>query len=225
MNPALPEAPGAKAARVCGILAILFALTCIGIPVGIILGIVALVKNAKARTFERNQPDTYRRSSSVGMILGIAGLGLAVLMVPFAGIVSAIAIPAWVTQRERAREAFCKATLNQEVELLQAEFLRLQDTGIDQGAMLQALKMRLASYSGKNPYGPDLPAFEAEIHMIEATAEDEMQYQLEPKAKIKGQMVFAIAFPPNPHQPGYLAGAVLKGDREQTVLCNVVELK
>lgn len=41
--PSLVEAPGAKGARICGILAIVSSLTCIGIPVGIVLGIVALV--------------------------------------------------------------------------------------------------------------------------------------------------------------------------------------
>ena len=41
----LPESPGAKGSRICGILSILLALTFVGFPAGLVLGIVALVKH------------------------------------------------------------------------------------------------------------------------------------------------------------------------------------
>lgn len=103
-TPRKEQVPGAKTGRICGILAIILALTCVGIPIAIILGIVAIVKTSKARSLARNNPDTYEIPSSAGLILGIAGLCLPVVMLPFAGIVSAIAIPALLSQRARARD-------------------------------------------------------------------------------------------------------------------------
>lgn len=97
-------APGAKAGRVCGILAIVLALTCVGIPVAIILGIVALVKTSKAKNLARKYPESYELPSSAGFVLGIVGLCLPIVMLPFAGIVSAIAIPALLSQRAHARD-------------------------------------------------------------------------------------------------------------------------
>jgi hypothetical protein len=101
---AMAPAPGAKTGRICGILAIVLALTCVGIPVAIILGIVALVKTSKAKSLARNYPETYDHPSSAGLVLGIVGLCLPLVMLPFAGIVSAIAIPAVLSQRARARD-------------------------------------------------------------------------------------------------------------------------
>ncbi len=97
-------APGAKTGRICGILAIVLALTCVGIPIAIILGIIAIVKTGKARGLARSYPETYEMPNSAGLILGIVGLCLPIVMLPFAGIVSAIAVPALLGQRARARD-------------------------------------------------------------------------------------------------------------------------
>lgn len=108
LNPDEPPmrgpAPGAKAGRICGILAIVLALTCVGIPIAIILGIVAIVKTSKAKRLARSYPETYDMPTNVGLVLGIVGLCLPVVMLPFVGIVSAIAIPALLSQRVRARD-------------------------------------------------------------------------------------------------------------------------
>jgi len=99
----LPEAPGARAARLCGILAIVFALSCVGIPVAIVLAIVALVKHGKARRLAQAFPQQYGPVANTGLVTGIIGLVMPVLMLPVTGIVAAIAIPALLGQRERAR--------------------------------------------------------------------------------------------------------------------------
>lgn len=96
-------APGAKAAKTCGILSICFALTCIGIPVAVILAIVALVQQAKAKRAAQAEPGRFAPVSSTGLVTGIIGLVLPVVMLPFIGIVSAIAIPAFMGQRDLAR--------------------------------------------------------------------------------------------------------------------------
>ena len=223
MNPASsPEAPGAKAARVCGVLAIVCSATCIGIPAGIALGVVALVKNAKARRHEREEPASYRRSSAAGLALGLVGLLLPVVMLPFAGIVSAIAIPALLGQRERARELACTAALRSQVDTLQVAYLRLADR--DRAALIQALERQLATAPGRNVYDPARPACSPVIAVVNASAEDEMQVLLEPLAAVKGQLVFAVGFPPGKDHPGYLAGAVRTGSLNRPVLCRVVEL-
>jgi len=104
-------APGAKAAKLCGILAIVFALTCVGIPVAIILAIVALVQQAKAKRLAKAEPGRYQPVPATGLVTGILGLALPVLLLPFLGIVGAIAIPALLGQRERAREIAVEANL------------------------------------------------------------------------------------------------------------------
>ena len=58
---ALPEPPGAKTARICGLLSIVFALTCVGIPVGIVLGIVGLVRQVKAKHLASEYPQKNSR--------------------------------------------------------------------------------------------------------------------------------------------------------------------
>lgn len=98
-------APGAKAGRICGILAIVLALTCVGILFAIILGIVAIVKTSKAKRLARAYPETYEMPASTGLVLGIVGLVLSVvLFLPAIGVVSAITIPALLSQRARARD-------------------------------------------------------------------------------------------------------------------------
>ena len=104
ISTALPEAPGARAARICGILAIVFAFTCVGAPVAVILGIVALVKHGKAKRLARAEPQRYQPVGGTGLVTGIIGLVLPVLLLPVTGIVAAIAIPALLGQRERARD-------------------------------------------------------------------------------------------------------------------------
>jgi hypothetical protein len=110
---ALPEAPGARAARICGILAIVLALTCLGIPVALVLGIVALVQHSKAKRLARAEPLRWGPVSSTGLVTGIIGLVIPVLMLPVTGIVAAIAIPALLGQRERARNHLLEAQWKQ----------------------------------------------------------------------------------------------------------------
>ncbi len=111
--PPLPEAPGARAARICGILAIVLALTCLGIPVAIALGIVAVVKHGKAKRLAQAEPQRWGPVSSTGLVTGIIGLVIPVLMLPVAGVVAAIAIPAFLGQRERARNHLLEAQWKQ----------------------------------------------------------------------------------------------------------------
>jgi len=59
MNQSLQLPPGAKAARNCGILSIVLGFTCIGLPVGIVLAIVTLVQQSKAKAAAKAAPDRF----------------------------------------------------------------------------------------------------------------------------------------------------------------------
>lgn len=109
----LPDAPGSRAARICGVLAIVLALTCLGIPVAIALGIVAVVKHGKAKRLAQAEPQRWAPVPSTGLVTGIIGLVIPVLMLPVAGVVAAIAIPALLGQRERARNHLLEAQWTQ----------------------------------------------------------------------------------------------------------------
>lgn len=162
---ALIPAPGAKAAKVCGILAIVSALTCVGIPVAIVLGIVALVQQAKAKRLAKADPQTYAPVPSTGLVTGIIGLVLPVVMLPFVGIVSAIAIPALLVQRERARELAVQRNLEQIHARAEAAVLAWQSRNPGQPAPQEAIIGELLKdpllQGLKNPVDPKAAALEA----------------------------------------------------------------
>ena len=90
----LPEAPGAKASRHCGIWALVTVF--LFFPISLILAIIAIVQNNKAKTLAKNAPQTYRFPTSTGMVLGIVSIGLIPALLFFVGIIAAIAIPAFL---------------------------------------------------------------------------------------------------------------------------------
>ncbi|GEM_PF-3975921 len=89
----LPEAPGAKEARIFGIISIVSALTVVGIPIAVGCGIVALLKAGKARKACLASPGSYLQASSLGTTLGVLGIALAAIMLIPAFIASAMIIP------------------------------------------------------------------------------------------------------------------------------------
>jgi len=160
----LTPAPGAKAAKACGILAIIFALTCVGVPIAIILGIVALVQHGKAKRLAKAQPESYLPVPATGMVTGIIGLVLPVVLLPMAGVIGAIAIPAFLYQRDRARESAVQANLNlarmQADAALQTIHAKAPGQIPSPDALLQTLSKDLLIQALKNPITPSAPAFQ-----------------------------------------------------------------
>lgn len=156
-SPMPSEAPGARAARICGILAVLSALTCVGFPVAIGLGIVALVKQGKAKRLAAQDPGSYLPVSQTGLVTGIVGLALPVLLLPFVGIVSAIAIPALLGQRDRARGKLVHAQV-QEVAAKVAQVADAQPRPVDPEALLDRVLAEPEVVAMRNPYDPAAPA-------------------------------------------------------------------
>lgn len=100
MQPMEP-APGAKTASTCGILGLVLAIPCF--PIGIVLAIVALVQHSKAKKAEAAEPRRYLPVPSTGFVTAIIALIIAPILA-IIGIISAIAIPAMLGQRQRAQE-------------------------------------------------------------------------------------------------------------------------
>lgn len=156
------DPPGYKAAKVCGILGICFAVTCVGFPLALVFGIIALVKQGKAKRLAREYPETYRMPASGAMIMGIVALGLVGLSIPMMGMGAAIAIPAFMMQREKARTA--ELEQNVQAVRLRAEQLamdaQLAAQGPEAEPIVEALLSDASLASLKNPFAPDSPAME-----------------------------------------------------------------
>ena len=204
------EAPGAKGSRICGIFAIVSALTCIGIPVGIILGIVALVQQAKAKRLAMQFPNDYLPPTSSGLVLGIIGLVMPVVMLPFAGIVSAIAIPALLGQRARAREKVVVSALQNKLPELAERYGHALETGTDAMTVRADLESFLRSTGGdfKNPFKPETPAFSYTVAMTTAATEEGIAAAAQDQAMSQGEIVFVMSAPTDPQAPRFVAGAV-----------------
>lgn len=209
-QPALPQAPGSKASRICGILALVFNFTCIGIPVGFVLAIVGLVQHFKAKRLTRETPGAFALPSSAGLVLGIVGLAMPVVVLPFAGIVSAIAIPALLAQRTQARDTSAIATLNSKLPDLAERYGRALETGA--GAM--TIKRDLDAYlqgagsQEKNPHNLQCPAFRFTVGMTTASTEEDMGSAARSQATTIGEVVFVMSAPVDPLAPRFVAGAV-----------------
>nr|WP_320132914.1 hypothetical protein [uncultured Holophaga sp.] len=210
----LPEAPGARASRICGIWGLVGLI--LFFPAGVVLGIIAIVKSSKARSLARQAPGTYRDPGMAGLIMGILAIALVPVYLAFVGIVAAIAIPALLGQRARARDKAAISALYGAGADLVAEYDQAVTRGANPAETLQGMEARLRSLgaSTRNPWNPALPAFTYEIRVVEgldAEGVRELASSLEGEA---GQGSFVLQFPRVGHpgepegQAGFLAGAV-----------------
>lgn len=208
----LSEAPGSKGAKICGILSILFAATCVGFPVALVLGIVALVLQGKAKRAARDFPQDYAAPSNTGLVTGIIGLVLAIVVLPILGIISAIAIPAMLSQRSRARDKVCMGYMQGQLSELLLEYDNARGAGLDQAATHQALEARLKAATDKNPWNIQAPAYRYEIAIVSPGTRQQILDEAEAAAIEPGVVVFVMApQPPDLSGPAYLAGAVRMG--------------
>ena len=207
-NQAKEPAPGGKTGRVCGILAIVLALTCVGIPIAIILGIIAIVKTSKAKSIARSYPETYEMPSSAGLILGIVGLCLPVVMLPFVGIVSAIAIPALLGQRARARDKAAISNMTARLNDLTGQYDKLARTKQPPEEIKGSLETYLkTSYAqDKNPWNMAEPAYRWTF-TEGGTTQEATELLAREQARVLGQAVFLFTAPVQ-GRSGFIGGAV-----------------
>jgi type II secretory pathway pseudopilin PulG len=154
-------APGAKAAAICGILSIPSGFLCF--PIGIVLGIVALVQHGKAKRAAAAEPGRYADVPGTGMVTGIIGLILGPILA-IVGILAAIAIPALLGQREKARARIVQmrvATVAAETARV-ADDLHLREGHAPSPEQVVAEVLASPGMSGAsatNPYHPGAPVY------------------------------------------------------------------
>ncbi len=157
-------APGAKTAKVCGVLAILFALTCIGFPVALVLGTVALVKYRQAKRLALADPEAYLPVPATGLVTGILGLVLPLVLLPLAGLLAGVSLPALLAQRERAQAMVVQANLDLAREKAEAAVQAIHAKAPGQVASAEAIIQGLSRDPGilalNNPFTRGAPAFQ-----------------------------------------------------------------
>lgn len=230
----LSPAPGARGAKLCGLWSILASLTCLGIPVGIALAIIALVKQAKAARAARENPDAYEAPTAAGLVMGILGLAMPILMLPFLGIVSAIAIPALLSQRARARDKAAMETLVGRTGDLVGRYDQLSEAKTPADQIPGALEayLRQATAQERDPWNPALPACRIHIEVVTGLDRDAMEAEAASEAEELGQPVWVLQLPapdrysPGLTNPGFLTGAVrLQDSRESNPRVKTVDLE
>jgi len=207
----LPEAPGAKASRTCGMLAIilgvLLAPVCIGLPIALILGIVAIVKSGSAKRIAANHPEAYAPPTSSGFVMGIVGVVLPILLLPFIGIVSAIAIPALLSQRGRVRDKATIMNMTGRLADLAGQYDKLKESNKTPAQIKAGLETYLQETGGadKNPWNLAQPAYSYSIAVVDGITPGTSTAPATLPTPGLGQSVFMIQFKSD-SQPGYLAG-------------------
>ncbi|HET6329488.1 MAG TPA: hypothetical protein VFF76_01750 [Holophagaceae bacterium] len=222
----LSPAPGARSARLCGIWSIVCGVTCACLPITLVLGIIALVQQAKAKRLAKENPDHYEMPTNTGLVTGIIGLAMPVLMLPFLGIVSAIAIPAMVGQRARARDRVATEHMMRKTEDLLTQYSRLVHEKTPPEQIPGAMEAWLQEGGAKdqNPWNPASPAYDYHIKVFSDLDRDSMGEMAASEATTLGQPVFVIELPTSSH-PGYLSSAIrVRSEVRANPFVNTVEL-
>jgi type II secretory pathway pseudopilin PulG len=202
----LDEAPGARAGRILGIWALISGLLCF--PVGIVLAILAMVKTNEAFRHAAQSPGRYQQPSRAGTVMGIIALVIPGCLFVL-GIMSAIAIPALLGQRSRARDHVAIANLQAGLAGLVGQW----DKGKEASEPPEAIKAELEDYlrqahgNDRDPWNPALPAFSYTIAVTPGGDQARSKETAKDLATQLGQCVYVISFPSG-QQPGYIAGAV-----------------
>ena len=199
----LARAPGTNAAKVCGILAIVSALTCAGIPVAVILGIVALVQYARAKGLAAAKPEAYAPVPATGLVTGVVGLVVPVVVV-------GIALPALQGPRIQAADKYVIDNLRGTQGDLVGEYGRLARAGTAPADIPDQLGALLKARNAKDfdPWDSTHPAMDPTLYLVAGSDPTAIRAAAEARAVEPGVIVFILALPdPSTHRGGWLAGA------------------
>ena len=132
------------------------------------------------------------------------------LVLAIIGIISAIAIPALLGQRARARDKSAITNMTGRVGDLVGQYDKLKEAGLTTGSITTALGSYLTATGGadKNPWDAATLAFKAGVASTTATTQSAMVTALKGMATVKGQAAFGVAYP-TAGFPGFVGGAVL----------------
>lgn len=206
----LAEAPGARAAFHCGLWALISTVLCL--PASIALGIIALVQSKKAKRFAQEEPGRYAPPSGAGMIMAIIALAvLPVLMI--IGMVSALAIPALLGQRDRARDRAAMENVITQTQELAARCNEVFASGGEEASIVPLLESHLRERGGldKNPWNPAQPAFSSSVTVMDNMDRETLIDFARSQATVLGQGTFVLQLPSKSGESvqhdGHLVGA------------------
>jgi prepilin-type N-terminal cleavage/methylation domain-containing protein len=132
------------------------------------------------------------------------------LVLAIIGIISAIAIPALLSQRSRARDKASIENMTGRVGDLVGQYDKLKEQGLTTTSIQTKMGSYLVSTGGadKNPWNAASGAFTTTVATITATTQSAALTAVKALATTKGKVAFGIAFP-GTGTPGFVAGAVL----------------
>ena len=134
------------------------------------------------------------------------------LVLAIIGIISAIAIPALLSQRARARDKTCISNMEGRIGDLIGQYDRFHEAGLASGAIVTSLENYVKQTGGgdKNPWTQSAAAFDTVVASGTnlGTTQSLAITAMKTLATVQGQVEFAIQFP-NSTQPGWMGGAVM----------------
>jgi len=134
------------------------------------------------------------------------------LVLAIIGIISAIAIPALLSQRARARDKTAISNMEGRVGDLIGQYDKFREAGWTSANIVASLSNYLAQTGGndKNPWKPASAAFDTVVNSAGGlgTTQSAAITKIKTLAAIPGKAEFAIQFPSSTN-PGWLGGAVL----------------
>lgn len=133
------------------------------------------------------------------------------LVLAIIGIISAIAIPALLSQRARARDKTAISNMEGRVGDLIGQYDKFREAGLATGSITTSLGKYLAQTGGndKNPWAPNSAAFDTKVNDAGGlgTSQSAAITAIKGLAKTVGQATFAVQYPSST-APGWLGGAV-----------------
>lgn len=132
------------------------------------------------------------------------------LVLAIIGIISAIAIPALLSQRSRARDKSSITNMTGRVGDLVGQYDKYREQGLTPGSIQTQMGLYLAATGAadKNPWDATAAAFNTTVTSGTATTQSAAVAAAKTAATVKGQATFMINFP-GTGTPGFVAGAVL----------------
>jgi len=131
------------------------------------------------------------------------------LVLAIIGIISAIAIPALLGQRARARDKSSISNMDGRVGDLVGQYDKYKEAGYKPASIATALGSYIVATGGgdKNPWNAASTAFTASVATITGGTQSAAVAAIKAKATVKGKATFGIVFPGS-GVPGFIAGAV-----------------
>ena len=133
------------------------------------------------------------------------------LVLAIIGIISAIAIPALLSQRSRARDKSSITNMTGRMGDLVGQYDKLREAGALPASMFTALGSYLTATAGadKNPWDATVPAFKLTVaNGAAGTTQSAAITAAKLLATVKGQPAFGISLP-GAGTPGFVYGGVL----------------